>query len=311
MNNLSRVGIGFGDDRETATSKSLRYIADDFITVLNNAKRIALKPNLVQPSCADACTDSRVIRKLLLDFPEILEKEVIIVEGSSVGSTRSGFKRLGYEALAREFGFDLVDVNEDDSSDLTLYDTKRNRITARASNTLLDSDLRVSVCPAKTHDTVIATLSIKNCCVGALKGSDKTLIHQGYPIANLNIALLARYLHPHFSIVDAFAPMEGDGPTDGSCVRRGIVISGVDPVSVDSFTSRLMGFDPENIGYLHYCSLIGLGRLKREEIDPIGDDCLRGFAPLKPHSSFASQLGWIFHDDFAYEALEIPRPQNR
>lgn len=294
-----------GHNRSEAATKSLALVEKDLQTAINNSKDIVIKPNLVQPSCPEACTSSSILRALIDSYPEIAEKRVKIAEGSSVGTTSEGFKSMGYTKLSREYGFELVDVNHDESKYIAIYDATRRKMEVRASITLLESDLRISVCPAKTHDTVLLTLSIKNCCVGALVGDDKKLVHQGYPMINLNLSILARELFPHFSIVDAYTPMEGDGPTDGNCTKRGIVLAGKDSLAVDSSASRLLGFEPEKIGYLVYCDLLDLGMMREDMIDLTGLEKPITLAPLIPHHSFRKQLAWKFDDDFAFRALGI------
>ncbi|MBI2529573.1 MAG: DUF362 domain-containing protein [Candidatus Diapherotrites archaeon] len=104
-----------------------------------------------------------------------------------------------------------------------------------------------------------------------------------------NIAEFSKALWPGLAILDAFECMEGNGPTDGSAVRMSCAIASCDALKADALGARLMGLEPEEIGYLHYLrgrgdiSLGGLvGNAKLQE-------CARAF---KMHSTYEIQSGW-------------------
>lgn len=117
--------------------------------------------------------------------------------------------------------------------------------------------------------------------------SDKFAMHQGYPVLNLNLYVLARRVFPHLSVVDGWVGMEGDGPAHGEPVETQWAVASTDFLAADATAARLMGFDPHQVGYLHYCALGGLGRMDPEEIDLVGNVSLeevrRGFRPHREH----------------------------
>ncbi|MDP7208164.1 MAG: DUF362 domain-containing protein, partial [Candidatus Bathyarchaeota archaeon] len=96
----------------------------------------------------------------------------------------------------------------------------------------------------KTHDCVIATLSIKNVVVGSfVTAPEKEKIHQGAKAINLNIAKLAKHCMPSLGLIDGFEGMEGAGPIDGDPVRLGVASASLNPVSLDAVMAWIMGFD--------------------------------------------------------------------
>lgn len=127
------------------------------------------------------------------------------------------------------------------------------------SKTLVESDYRISVALPKTHDFIIATLSIKNIVVGGLVKGEKGKIHQGYKAINLNIARLAKHVMPHLGIIDGFVGMEGKGPVSGDPVNLRVAAASFHPVSLDAVMCRIMGFNPLDIGYLYYLDKWGMG----------------------------------------------------
>jgi uncharacterized protein (DUF362 family) len=74
-------------------------------------------------------------------------------------------------------------------------------------------------------------------------------------IADCNIAM-----KPDFSLVDAFPSMGGHlGPGLGVPIPLNAIICGFDPVAVDAFCAKLVGFQPWQVGHIRKASRVGLG----------------------------------------------------
>lgn len=67
-----------------------------------------------------------------------------------------------------------------------------------------------------------------------------------------NIVEFAKRTWPDLVVLDGFQCMEGDGPVDGTSVDMRVAIASTDPVKADGIGARLIGFEPEEIGYLYY-----------------------------------------------------------
>jgi uncharacterized protein (DUF362 family) len=65
-----------------------------------------------------------------------------------------------------------------------------------------------------------------------------------------NIVEIAKRTWPDLVVLDGFICMEGDGPVDGTSVVMKTAISSVDPVKADGAGARLIGFEPEDIGFV-------------------------------------------------------------
>jgi uncharacterized protein (DUF362 family) len=98
---------------------------------------------------------------------------------------------------------------------------------------------------------------------------------------------------PHLAVIDAFEAMEGNGPTDGTPVAMRLALASTDALSADVVGTTLMGFDPDEVGYLHYCKKMGLGNGELTEIEIVGnasvDECTR---PFRPHHAYHRQQQW-------------------
>jgi uncharacterized protein (DUF362 family) len=118
-------------------------------------------------------------------------------------------------------------------------------------------------------------------------------MHQSYPVINLNLALIAPLVKPHLSVIDGFEAMEGNGPSEGDAVPWRIALASTDALAADVTAATLMGFDPDGVGYLHYCKKMGLGIGDLEQIQIVGnttiDDCAREF---RPHDTVQRQRRW-------------------
>ncbi len=134
---------------------------------------------------------------------------------------------------------------------------------------------------------------VKTSVARSLNRSDKFALHQGYPAMNLNLYTLAKIMAPHLSVIDGYVGMEGSGPSHGDPVELGLAIASTNFLAADAVAVRIMGFDLDEVGYLHYCQLGGLGKADPEEIEILGnctvEECMR---PFKPHPTYKRQLEW-------------------
>ncbi len=332
---VTTVALIQGNDRYANVRAVLDLVAGDI--AFEGRRQVLIKPNLVSHRQLSATHPDAL--RAVLDFVRArYAGPLLIAEGAALVNTWQSFAHFGYEALAARYDAVLVDLNADEAVPVQVYDRRLRPKTLRLARTVVESDLRISVGPPKTHDTVIVTLAIKNMVMGSLINplvaarevprpdslssldrlvppwlrfsapadwvmarmaehnlSDKFAMHQGYPVINLNLAMLAPWVWPHLAVLDGFEAMEGPGPTKGDPLDWRVALAGTDALAVDAFTARLMGFDPEQIGYLHYCQRLGLG-----VADPAAIKTAGNVAPeavrrqFKPHPGYRRQLKWRF-----------------
>jgi len=123
--------------------------------------------------------------------------------------------------------------------------------------------------------------------------SHKMRIHQTYALMHLNIFLVARVVRAHLAVIDAWEGMEGEGPTHGDAVPLHAAAASFDPVAADAVAARLMGFQPEEIGYLWYAHRAGLGDASLPPGSVIGNADLDALArPFRRHSTYPRQRDW-------------------
>jgi len=93
-------------------------------------------------------------------------------------------------------------------------------------------------------------------------------------VIHWNILSLSKVVWPDVVVIDGMTGMEGDGPIDGDPVELGIAIASADALKADGIGARVMGLEPEGIGYMFYMQNEGLGDysidgLVGEQIDDV------------------------------------------
>jgi uncharacterized protein (DUF362 family) len=272
---------------------ALDLIAPNVAQSLKGKRRLMIKPNFVSTSKQLAATHVDAVRALLDFLVKHYSGRLTVAEGPSASRLHLGLRNFNYLKLKREYGVEFVDLNEDDSVEVEVWDEDMNKIGVRVAKTVIESDYRISVTPPKTHDLVIVTISIKNMVVGSLAGlRNKSRIHQGYKAMNLNIAKIAKLVLPHLSVIDGFEGMDGNGPVSGEPVNLRIAIAGLDALAVDATAARVMGFDPLEVGYFYHLNNLGVGVADSNSIEMLGIPIQEATRRFKPHYSYRAQMGW-------------------
>lgn len=109
-------------------------------------------------------------------------------------------------------------------------------------------------------------------------------------VIHKNIVNLAKLTWPDLVVLDAFYCMDGNGPVDGFPVKLEAAIASTDPLKADGVGARLMGIEPENIGYLYYLQEQGLGDYSLSGL--IGEDLAKVKQDFKLHPIYDVQKNW-------------------
>jgi uncharacterized protein (DUF362 family) len=291
---FSRVALTSGGSRQENILKALDLIKDDFVVSLKKAKDIIIKPNFVAAEKPLACTQGEAVKAVLNFISKYNQRKIIIAEAAAIGETDAGYRINGFYPLIKKYNVELVDLNRERKfREVKIYNRglgKNKKI--KLFERLARSDFLISVGPPKTHDSAIVTMSVKNIAVGAIKNSDRSKIHQGPRAINRSLCEIAKNVKAHLAIVDGFIGMEGLGPGDGDRVEHQIALAGVDSVAVDSVGAKLMGFNPKDVGYLHFCGLENVGENDLSKIDVLGEKIGGHIINYQPHPGYEAQLSW-------------------
>lgn len=105
-----------------------------------------------------------------------------------------------------------------------------------------------------------------------------------------NIAGFAKMIWPNLVVLDGFVCMEGDGPVDGTSVEMKTAIASTDPVKADGAAARLIGFEPEDVGYLYYLKQERMGEYSLDNL--VGDDLDSIKRKFRRHGTYDIQSQW-------------------
>jgi uncharacterized protein (DUF362 family) len=233
-------------------------------------KRVLLKPNLVEFDPATVInTNATIIAAAVEVFHRLGAAEVKIGEGP--GHRRDTLDMADdarYRAMIPKFENIFTDLNRDDVSPVANFGGEPEFYFP---NTVLGADLIVSLAKMKTHHWAGATLSMKNffgVVPGSVYGWPKNKLHY-YGIPESIVALHRQFGRKAFAIVDGVVGMEGNGPIQGTPKPMGVLVMGSDLVAVDSTCCRVMGIDPEKVGYLRMAA--NAGHVHPERIEQRGE----------------------------------------
>jgi len=293
------------------TFQGLRPFADELKRTIGS-RRVVIKPNNVaidQPLCATHADTIEGILEFLKSIGRL--DNTVIAESAASGPTFEGFDNYHYGRFVGRFGVKLVDLDQDEIQLLHVFDQKDFRPhPMRVCRTLLDpNSFIISATRFKTHDRVVATLSLKNIVVGApIKdrgfrwggdrragaNNDKPIVHgSGFRGVNWNLYALAPQLHPHLAVLDGVEGMQGNGPVGGTPVDHRVCVVSPDWLAADRVAVELMGIDFAKVGYLSFCAQAKYGEADLAKMEILGPALSEHVKPYQLHDNIERQLIWM------------------
>jgi len=303
----SKVALIHGDDRRKNVHDALVTIDADIREGLRSKKSVVIKPNFVSTTNQLAATHVDAIQGIL-DYLEPRFRGPVVIAESSAGDTMDGFDHFRYNQLTaerRSQKLSLVDLNREGKFEtVTVLDADLHITPVRLAARVLDPDAFV-ICSAmlKTHNTVVATLSVKNMVLGSplhsapgeLPWNDKRKYHVGIRQTHYNMLVTAQKLQPNWgvAVIDGFEGMEGDGPGNGTPVASRVAIASTDFIAADRVGLEVMGINPDWVGYLKYCGQASLGQYDLAKINVVGAPIASVQRKYALHPDIQHELEWM------------------
>ncbi len=301
----STVAIQQGEDRRKTVYLAMKAIDKDLQTKMKGKKYVVIKPNFVNTVNQLAASHPDSMRGILDYLSESFKGPVVIAE-SSAGETKQGYDNFKYGALTSEYRrqqLKLIDLNEEAKFErIALLDADLHIVPCRIAARLVDPEAFViSAAMLKTHNTVIASLSIKNMALGAPlhqaagetpRWNEKRKFHVGLRQTHYNMMVATQRLNWGASLIDGHEGMEGNGPNSGTAVNSRIAVASTDFVSADRVAAETMGINPEWLGYVKYCGQLGLGQWDAAKIEVIGAKIADVKKAYRLHPDIDRELQW-------------------
>ena len=299
------VAIARSDVRRKNVYDALKAIDKDLQAKMKGKKYAVIKPNFVNTQNQLAASHADSMRGILDYLAESFKGPVVIAE-SSAGDTRQGYENFRYAALTSEYRMrqlELIDLNDEAKFErIALLDADLHIVPCRIAARLVDPEAFViSAAMLKTHNTVIASLGIKNMVLGAPlhqangespRWNEKRKYHVGLRQTHYNMMVTAQRLNWGATLIDGYEGMEGNGPNSGTPVASRIALASIDYVAADRIAAETMGINPEWLGYVKYCGAIGLGQFDAARIDVIGAKVADVKKPYRMHPDIERELQW-------------------
>lgn len=279
---MTRISLIKGEKRKQNIRHALELIKED---IKINGRHPVIKINMVSTFTPLSATHPDAVRAVVEFLKDRSENHITIAEGSTLGTTAHGFREYGYLDLAKEYGLELIDLNESPSWKVAYVihpDLKPHPV--KIAQYMLDPhNYIISLTRLKTHLQVGVTLTAKNVIMGSLLIMDKNRLHPteaGNRVLDFNLFSIMQHLHIDLGILDGFEGMEGNGPISGEPVNHQVAIAGTDFLAVDRVGTEVMGIDFDMIRYLNFLWDHGFGEGDLQKVKVIGDnieDCRRNY----------------------------------
>lgn len=278
---------------------------------LKSSDKVAIKINLSGSREMYANTHYETVESLIFYLKDHFGvSDISVIEGSdgayfSGKSTWDIFYKFRYKEVELN-GAKLVNLDDlphDQAMEVDTISGKRE-----VSYSRFDCDYMITVVPPKTHNIFPVFLSIPN-IIGFVKPEHRVLMFGAsssemkkinfsnndkyfklIEYSGRNFVRLLRKVCPSLIIIDGLYGMEGKGPIKGSPVFHGFAIASEDVVLADSLATHVMGFNVNEVSYIHYAFKEGLGNNRWNNV--IGVDPVQVKFPYRPHPLYARQKHW-------------------
>lgn len=251
MINAKDIYVIYGNEPKKMVSELLTNLKIE--KNLDKKTKIGIKPNLVvaKPSSSGATTSPEMVSAVIEYLQAAGFNSICILEGSWVGDrTSSAFQVCGYEEISKRYNVPLYDLQKDG---FKTYDVKGMKINV--CDRIMDIDYLINMPVLKGHCQTNITCALKN-LKGCIPNTEKRKFHSmglHKPIAYLN-----KIIKNDLIIVDGLMG-DLDFEEGGNPVQMNRIISGTDPVLIDSYVAELMGYEIKDISYIEIADEIGVG----------------------------------------------------
>lgn len=239
---------------------------------------VLLKPNFIAPRSALHSTQTHptvIIEtaKLLKDFGA----KPFVADSPAWSNVDNCIKKLKLQEPLRKLNVPYKQLKR----------AKKRKIGENyvgISSLALDADVIINLPKFKSHQQLAATFAVKN-MFGTVCGKKKAIWHfrkgkEPKKFCHFLIDIF-KYLNPALTIIDAVYVMDRAGPIKGRTRPLGYLISGTEPIAIETVCAKLINLKPEDVPIVKTAKSIDFGCSDFEKIEISGDGL-----PDKPFTDF-------------------------
>lgn len=264
-----RVLVRKVTDLGHGVAEALDFLAFDFYD-----KRVWVKPNLLAPHPPEAgvTTDPELVRLIVRELTRRGARNIWVADSPA------GVHHIPLEEYLKPTG--VVAAAE---GHFFNPDTRLSRLILKSrfvrevpvSALLSQADVILNLPVFKTHGLTVITGAIKN-LFGIIPGGHKTYLHSvaknGTEFAELLVDIYQAVPIPILTIMDGLRGMDGiNGPSGGRVLKLGLLLASTNPLALDAVMVLLARGRPEKVPLCRLAYERGLGPIKKEEIEIVGD----------------------------------------
>jgi len=244
----TKIALVRTPDRNDGVRRAISLLESNPI----KGKEVTLKPNFNTADPAPGSTNNDTLRALVSTLYEMSAKRIILAERSGPPDTREVMEKKGILKLAREMGFDVINLQELGPEGWVHLEPEDSHWEhgfhfARA---YLEAESIVQTCCLKTHAYGgHFTLSLKN-SVGMVPRTGYPYMSELHrsPYQRQMIAEINTAYKPDLILLDGVDAFVKGGPDQGTRVKADVILAGNDRVAIDAVgvaILRLFGTTPE------------------------------------------------------------------
>lgn len=280
---VTKVALVSTKDRGEGVRQALSLLTPNTV----RGRDVVLKPNFNSADPAPGSTHNDTLRSLVLALQQMGASHITLAERSGPGdSTRTVMEKKGVFQLARELGFDILNLEEMGPEGWSKIEPGDSHWSQgfHFPRVYLEAESVVQTCCLKTHAFGgHFTLSLKN-AVGLVPLASYPYMKELHssPYQRQMIAEINTAYSPNLVILDGVEAFVDGGPASGTRVEAGVMLASTDRVAIDAVgvaILRLLGTTPEvsrgaifDQDQIARAAELGLGVPSAEEIELVTGD---------------------------------------
>lgn len=256
------VVLRAGNNIEETVQRSINMLGG---LTIKKDDLVVVKPNVCYPKNIEnmIITDARVLEAVLNLVKRRTENVLVVESDSFSGTAEKRMTNTGTMGIIKKCDVDFLNLSRDDVEEHEIAG-----FVLEIPKTVLKADFVLNIPKLKTHSFVGISVAMKN-MFGVLANKKKSKLHKNLVEV---LVYLNQVLRQDLIITDGIIGMEGLGPINGSPVKLGLIISGLNPLTVDAVCCHIMGFNPYAVEPLWRAYQRGMGEIDIQRISVVGED---------------------------------------